>query len=951
MRPPEAAPSRNAEPALAQGESGLDLRSIAAHLGKLTAALSSGRGSSVLVEGELGVGKTTALSTVLVDAAAAGCLVLRGSPEGADRGLTLLPEGRGTGGADDDQGGCALRLGGVVSATGAKGVEQVMADVERMCDESPVVLAVDDLHLASQGALLLWHHLSRAAADSPLLLVATCLPTSASDSDDFTRLRRVLAVEGATILRLKPLTCTEAEQLAAGLLGVPPGARLRRRLESAGGNPAYVVDLIESLRQQGAIRYEGRIAEAADPGPVPPALVEAVCARLAPLSADALDVLRLASLLGEEFTGRELVALTGRQPHELLSALDEAIPAGVLEDRGPRLRFRHALVCQALYHSMRETRRSALHRSAAGALDEAGSTVERVAEQLLTAAALAKGWPAEWLAAKADELTFRAPELAIALFRRAIDHAAPDDPARVLFEEKLAAAMYLLGRSDCAPAALGLLEYRADPVRRTTWAFMSGNALNRVGKFAQGLEVVDEGLSILKGESDSFPVGSAPVWSARLLGLRAHLLWADGDIDQARVVVDRALTEGERVGDPLAVFYGAHIHSMLCYSDGDLPGALARIERGLSMLGERWRLVDQRLLLMQNQAVMLEWLDRAAEAHAVLERAYEVAERCGVTWRMAGIVQLSTSFLFAAGRWDEAAAAIRPMIGRPEAELHRSLMTAVLLQILVYRGLLEEARGHLASVLDEKRLSGRLTRIPLLAAALFAEADGRAADAVAALSPALLEGDVWAIDERHYCFPDLTRLALSVGDRETAEAAVAAAEADADHDPANYRRRASARWCRGLFEKDPGLLAQAADYYQRPDTVLMLARVREDSAQVAAALGDVTAARRHLEAAVEGYDTLGAPWAAARADARLREFGVRRGRRYKRTRPDSGWAALTPTEAKIASLVAEGSSNPQIAELLFVSPRTVQTHVSHILAKLGVHSRSEIAREAAAGRH
>src|SRR5579883_1766929 len=200
------------------------------------------------------------------------------------------------------------------------------------------------------------------------------------------------------------------------------------------------------------------------------------------------------------------------------------MPAGILVESGPRLRFRHPLVCQALYHSMRETRRSALHRDAARSLDAAGAPVERVAEQLLTAAALAQGWPAEWIAAKADELTFRAPELAIELLRRAIDHAAPEDPRRLVFEEKLAAAMYLIGRSDCVPAALGLLEYEADPARRITWAFMSGNALLRVGRHGEGLDAVDEGVSVLESAADALPAGFTALWSARFAGLRAHLL-------------------------------------------------------------------------------------------------------------------------------------------------------------------------------------------------------------------------------------------------------------------------------------------------------------------------------------------------------------------------------------------------------------------------------------------
>lgn len=83
----------------------------------------------------------------------------------------------------------------------------------------------------------------------------------------------------------------------------------------------------------------------------------------------------------------------------------------------------------------------------------------------------------------------------------------------------------------------------------------------------------------------------------------------------------------------------------------------------------------------------------------------------------------------------------------------------------------------------------------------------------------------------------------------------------------------------------------------------------------------------------------------ARVDARLRSLGVHRGRRGARRRPASGWDALTPSEASVARLVAEGLSNAEIAERLFISPRTARTHVSHALLKLGFRSRSELAAE------
>ena len=84
--------------------------------------------------------------------------------------------------------------------------------------------------------------------------------------------------------------------------------------------------------------------------------------------------------------------------------------------------------------------------------------------------------------------------------------------------------------------------------------------------------------------------------------------------------------------------------------------------------------------------------------------------------------------------------------------------------------------------------------------------------------------------------------------------------------------------------------------------------------------------------------------------AQFRAEGIRRGPRVKHRKAQRGWDSLTPTEIKVVGLVAEGLSNPQIAARLFLSHRTVATHVSHVLSKLGVHSRIDIAREAASQR-
>ena len=109
-------------------------------------------------------------------------------------------------------------------------------------------------------------------------------------------------------------------------------------------------------------------------------------------------------------------------------------------------------------------------------------------------------------------------------------------------------------------------------------------------------------------------------------------------------------------------------------------------------------------------------------------------------------------------------------------------------------------------------------------------------------------------------------------------------------------------------------------------------------------VGDVALARDRAASAVRQYAKLGAQWDIRRAAARLRAYGIQRVQHSYRERPATGWEALTATEVKVAHLVAQGLSNPDIAAELFLSRNTVQTHVSHILAKLGAHSRAEIIR-------
>jgi DNA-binding NarL/FixJ family response regulator len=194
--------------------------------------------------------------------------------------------------------------------------------------------------------------------------------------------------------------------------------------------------------------------------------------------------------------------------------------------------------------------------------------------------------------------------------------------------------------------------------------------------------------------------------------------------------------------------------------------------------------------------------------------------------------------------------------------------------------------------------------------------------------------------------PHLVRMALAAGDEATARAAVRAAEADAaEH--ANPARINALAYCRGLLTGDPEPLRQAVEHFARVQRVVDLAQACEELAVALAVTGDAEGARLYAMQAKEGYGGLGAVRAVRRADARLRSYGVRLGPRGpRRNAACGGWNALSPTELTIARLVALGRSNPDIASELMLSRRTVQSHVSSILAKLHAHTRVEIAREA-----
>jgi DNA-binding CsgD family transcriptional regulator len=370
---------------------------------------------------------------------------------------------------------------------------------------------------------------------------------------------------------------------------------------------------------------------------------------------------------------------------------------------------------------------------------------------------------------------------------------------------------------------------------------------------------------------------------------------------------------GRGPGDPVATAAARYVGHLALLRRHRAEEALEHLDTGLAglpVLAGALARTGLRARMLTDRARLLGQLDRMSEAGQTLREARAEAEASGDARQRREVEVVGAELDFWVGEWDTALA---------EAD------DALAALILGHRDHQEQAWARLTALNDQAG-----STYALLARALRAERQGHPATALAVLLPALEE-------RRLHVLPEIVRLALLASDSHTARRAVEAAGGTP-----------VARRCRGIFEQDPDALREAlSPRHPAEDRPLVLGQTLEDLAVAEAWRGDLEAARHSLKRAVDVYLRLGADWDIARADARLRSLGVRRGRRAAGRRPTTGWEALTPTELKVAQLITEGRSNPQIAAALFLSPRTVQTHVSHILGKLGMRSRTEVAREAA----
>jgi DNA-binding NarL/FixJ family response regulator len=449
--------------------------------------------------------------------------------------------------------------------------------------------------------------------------------------------------------------------------------------------------------------------------------------------------------------------------------------------------------------------------------------------------------------------------------------------------------------------------------------------------------------------------GMSNLRAGRLQALRAIVLAVHGELADAAAAGQAALERARQAGDRLGIGYALHAMSFVAMHRRDAAAAVALIEQALAAIGDDPQASDLHVMVLANNASCLLDLDRFDEAMAAASEAVVLAERAAIA-RLAGARFALADQFFSAGQWDDALAELELVTGIPGQDHRQLLVQGLVALIAAHRGDRRTALGQLSGLPDGPLHEPGAARGGLfwdrvvLARALIAEQDSGPAAAVAVLAPCL-EPDIGAqMPGRYALLPTLVRLARATGDAKLAAAAAEAADAEAAPAvPSGMPvavKEALAGHCRGLIDGDPGQLHSAAAYLAATSRPLPAAAALEDAAELLAMQGSTAAARRALTAASEAYARLGASWDLGRAATRLQPFGITPLGGASRLRPATGWGALTPTELKVARFVAEGHSNPDIAAQLFLSRSTVQTHVSHILAKLSARSRAQITAEA-----
>ncbi|MEV5572060.1 helix-turn-helix transcriptional regulator [Spirillospora sp. NPDC052269] len=625
------------------------------------------------------------------------------------------------------------------------------------------------------------------------------------------------------------------------------------------------------------------------------AVEEWVLEHLGELSPRTREVLRPASVLGDELEAGRLADLSGRPVTDVVAALQEAIEAGVVVVGDP-LVFRNAVVREEIGGTVPATLRRTLRKRAAELSLAQGTPVAHVALALAETAEPGDGDAAVLLRRALTELAPASPDAALPLARRAVDLAPPGSVERA---EAVADALPLLTRVG-----------RGEEARRLAGTVLDGalpaavEARVRLGAAMAAMQgPYDEMLRHSRAGSglDGIPDGLR----ARLMALHCLAALLTGDVPAAERLLAPSTQAAVQAEDQAALALARTAGSLIRAFRLDFTGAERLATEAVAIAPDS----STRHFPAVCRALLHGMTGRLDEALRESADGVAAARRPGHAPGLALWLAARSRLLLAAGRLAEA---------RAEAEAALALTG--------------ESGADGVAALDALSVLGRVdastgTQHPI--SPRFAEA--------MACGPRTVPA--WPADPADD--PALVRLALRGGRTDQAAAVVAEAERRAVLNPGTPLFEAVAAHARGLLDDDVQPILRAVEILEGIEFPLALASAREDAGKRFMETGRDRAAE-HLAHAESIYVRTGARKEAERVRRRL--GGAGRRRRTRRPRTTQGWGALTPAERRVASLVAEGATNRRAAEQLFLSPATIGTHVMHIYSKLGVNSRVELAR-------
>lgn len=797
--------------------------------------------------------------------------------------------------------------------------------LEALAEPAGLVLVLDDLHWADESTVELLDHLVRHPPRGRVLVAAAYRPAQTSP-----RLAGVM--QRGTRFPVGPLSSAEVEELLGPSVG-----RARRELlfEASGGNPFY----LEALARMNPADVRGGDARG-ELGEPPPAVRAALQVELSGLSPEALRVAQAAAVVADEFEPA-LAAVTARVSEEAaLEAISELVARDLVREGTPgRFRFRHPIVRHAAYGSAAAGWRVTAHARIAARLAELKAPATARAHHVERSSPIGDQEAINTLVEAANTVATRAPAAAAHWLKAAL-RLLPDAPdAKVELLLELAKAQVVSGQlvegRDTAREVLRLLP-PDDHARRAQAARFGAVVEWMLGRSA-------EARALLLSELRRIPDTRSPAAVPLRIRLVAQSLFRS-DFRAAQAVLD-LMPEDDGGWQPGLALAVAALRPMPAYAAG-------RVGRALDHIGAADRLFaaapDEHVAEWVDAITWLCWaetyLGRARSAQRRSERVVAIAKSTGQLYIVTTLLTGNARALTMLGRLEQAAAA-----AEEAAEVARLIgSTQQLVFALTQQSLIASWSGDHDAALrfcdealrtgDGGGWSGANARYVRGLALVNA---GRLDEGVKALA-GLLERAGTRLDQvtKAYCYEAMAYAEAANGSPERAAGWAEQAEALIHPKLAMTVGAAHLARAHALLPSDPAAAArqasQAAEAYAGLDMMLYHGRARLHAALAHAAAGDRDRARAELRAATEIIHDCGAHALYAQAVREQRRLGIRVPGAKGRT---SGPHGLSRRELQVANLIAEGHTNQQIAERLYLSIRTVETHVSHIFAKLGVRSR------------